>query len=87
MELLGFKHKRITTDLIPDAGKCCWRNLSTCEQQVPILQLSYQTAKLIKDCHEEMTADIFKYLFLNRFMNYLEAVSIIIICNSNYFRY
>jgi hypothetical protein len=41
-------------------------------------------SKSTKDYYEEMTADTFKYWFLNRFINYLEEGNIIIMGNASY---
>jgi transposase len=42
-------------------------------------------SKSTKDYHEKMMADTFKYWFLNRFINYLEEGSIIIIDDASYY--
>jgi hypothetical protein len=57
---------------------------STVTSFIPETKLVFRS-KSTKDYHEAMTADTFKYWVLNRFINYLEENSIIIMKNASYY--
>jgi hypothetical protein len=61
--------------------------LSTCHVGSPLAGFIPESkwvfrSKSTIDCREEMTADTFKYWFLNRFTNYMDEGSIIIMDNA-----